>query len=325
MVQSNGTIQLGQTGINISQLGLGTWSWGDRFFWTYGQTHLKEDVEQAFFTTIEAGINFIDTAPIYGSGKSEKMLGALLKKSPKDLIVATKVVPYPWNLSKDYLMRALKASLKRLGRDAIDLYMIHWPLPPISIKVWMDAMAQAHKEGLIRAVGVSNFNVSKTTKAQQALQAHGLSIAANQLHFSLLHRRPETSGLMDYCLKEGIAFVAYSPLGQGLLTGKYAPDCPLPKGLMRLGNKRVIHEIQPLIQLMREIGEGHGGKTTAQVAINWVICKGAIPLVGAKNQQQASENVGALGWRLTSKEVASLDEACQPVQLSFPMEAFVGL
>ncbi len=325
MVLPPETIQLGQTGIRISELGLGTWSWGDRIFWAYGQTHIEKDVEEAFLTNIEAGINFIDTAPIYGSGRSEEMLGSLLKKTPKDLIVATKYVPYPWKMSKNSLIHALKASLKRLGRAFIDLYMIHYPLPPIPIERWMEMMAEAHKEGLVRAIGVSNFNEEKMLLAQKALNKHGLFLAANQIHYSLLRRRPEALGLLDRCRKEGITFIAYSPLGQGLLTGKYTPDRPLPKGFMRLGNRRIIREMQPLIKRMRQIGEAHGSKTPAQVAINWVMCKGAVPLVGAKNQLQASENLGALGWKLSEEEIALLDEACTSTQLSFPMETFVGL
>jgi aryl-alcohol dehydrogenase-like predicted oxidoreductase len=157
------------------------------------------------------------------------------------------------------------------------------------------------------------------------LDKHGLALASNQVHFSLLHRTPEINGLLETCRREGITLIAYSPLGQGLLTGKYKPDGIQPKGFMRLGGKKIIAAIQPLLEEMRQVGKNHGDKTPAQVAINWVISKGAVPLVGAKNAVQASENLGALGWQLTDEEVSTLDKASQKVQISFPMERLVGL
>ncbi len=309
-------IQLGRTEMMISPMGLGTWAWGDRIFWKYGDGYTREDLTEVFQASVDAGINFIDTAETYGFGSSEKILKSILTK---DIVVATKFFPYPWRLTPRSLVSGLRGSLKRLGASSIDLYIMHWPFPPISIESWMDAMTEAFNEGLIKAVGVSNYNPSQMEQADLRLQKHGLRLAANQVHFSLLHRQSELDGLIKTCRQENISVIAYSPLGQGLLTGKYVPGGPMPKGLNRLGNKRLIKDLQPLINELRNIGETMGGKTPAQVAINWVIQKGCIPIVGAKNRHQAEENAGAMGWNLPEEQIAILDSFSNVVSAAFPL------
>lgn len=312
-------VTLGKTNIRISRIGLGSWAWGDRLFWAYGVTHSLKDVEAALRTSLEAGINLIDTAEVYGFGNSEKLLGRLLQNTEARIILASKIFPYPWRLSTRSLIRGLKGSLHRLGLEAIDLYMMHWPLPPIKVERWTESLVHAYQEGLIKAIGVSNYSLPQMRRAQQVLAKHGLSLSANQIHFSMLHHEPEKSGLLEACIEDQVTILAYSPLGQGLLTGKYSPTSTLPKGLMRLGNRKIIANLQPLIALMKEIGEKYGGKTPAQIAINWVICKGAVPIVGAKNQRQAADNAGSLGWSLSKEDVDRLQAASEPIQLSFPM------
>ncbi|NOX62442.1 MAG: aldo/keto reductase [Chloroflexi bacterium] len=302
-------VQLGRTHMSISVVGLGTWAWGDRLMWGYGKGFGDDDIRQAFEASVAAGINFLDTAEIYGRGRSESLVGRLIHLCNTPLVVATKCFPYPYRVSARWLSKALNKSLKRLHMEQVHLYQMHWPFPPVSIESWMNAMADAVEAGLVRAVGVSNYNLEQTQRAVAALARRGLALASNQVSYSLLYRQPEQSGLLDYCREQGVTLIAYSPLAQGLLTGKYSPQSR-PPGLRRLRFRRnMLERVQPLIALMREIGEGHGGKTPAQVALNWVICKGAIPIPGAKNAHQAEQNAGAMGWRLSSEEVAALDKA----------------
>ncbi len=315
--RSNDVVPLGRTGMNISVLGLGTWQWGDRFFWGYGSTHDHSDIQAAFQTSLAAGINFFDTAEVYSLGKSEKFLGRFVKTislpERKSLVIGSKFSPLPHRLRKDQMRRALNGSLRRLGMNQIELYQIHWPYSARSIKTWVEGLADAMEAGLIRAAGVSNYNPKQLKRAWLVLKERGYSLASNQVEYNLLNRRIEKTGLLALCQELEVTLIAYSPLAQGLLTGKYTPEHK-PSGF-RSGshNQALMEKIQPLIGKMREIGEGHGGKTPAQVALNWTICKGAVAIPGAKNQRQALENAGALGWRLAPEEVAALDRASDEV------------
>jgi aryl-alcohol dehydrogenase-like predicted oxidoreductase len=222
--------------------------------------------------------------------------------------VATKFLPYPWRLGKDTLRKALAGSLARLRLQQVALYQIHWPLPPTPIETWMDALADAVDAGLTRVVGVSNYDAEQMRRAHDALARRGVPLASNQVQYNLLHRDPERTGLLKLCHELGVTLIAYSPLAKGLLTGKYTPENP-PAGLRgRTVRANTLARIQPLIGLLAEIG-GRYGKTPSQVALNWIICKGAVPIPGAKNARQAQENAAALGWRLTAGEVAALDAA----------------
>jgi aryl-alcohol dehydrogenase-like predicted oxidoreductase len=307
-------ITLGKTEVQITPLGVGTWSWGDRLFWSYGNTHTNADVQAAFEASVTAGINFFDTAEIYGRGRSERLLGQFARADGHKVVTATKFMPFPWRLRRGSLVGALRKSLDRLGPPQIDLYQVHWPLPPISIETWMEGLSDAFEAGLTRAVGVSNYNVSQMRRAHAALARRGVPLASNQVQYSLLHRAPEQDGLLDACRELGVTSIAYSPLGMGLLSGKYTPENRPPGMRGRRFSRQRLAEIQPLIAKLREIGEAHGGKTPAQVALNWVIYKGAVPIPGAKNAQQAEQNAQALGWRLTDEEVAALDAVSAEVQ-----------
>jgi len=308
-------LPLGNSSLTILPLGVGTWQWGDRMMWNYSKSHTIADVQEAFRVSWEAGIRFFDTAEVYGSGLSERLLGRFIKETSGNAVIATKFMPLPWRAGRRAMRTALKNSLQRLEMDCVDLYQMHWPFPPVSIEARMDSMADLVDAGLTKAVGVSNYNVAQTKRAYMALKKRNIPLASNQVEYSLLNRNAERSGLLRLCQEIGISIIAYSPLAKGALTGKYTPD-HLPSGLRsRTYNRALFTKIQPLIKLMREIGLAHDGKTPAQVALNWAICKKVIVIPGAKNGQQASENLGALGWRLSASEVAALDQSSDGVMV----------
>lgn len=318
MTDVNAKVTLGKTDIQIAPLGLGAWAWGDRLVWGYGRGgYTDQDIRLAFDSSIEMGVDFIDTAEVYGSGRSERLLGQFLaetrQKLDHPLVVATKFFPYPWRLSRKSLLRALKGSLRRLGLEKVDLYQIHWPWPPIPVETWAEALAEAVQAGLTRAVGVSNYTEEQMRRTYEVLAKRGIPLASNQVQYHLLNRKVEFNGLLKTCQDLGITLIAYSPIAKGILTGKYTPENPPPGVRGRMYTRSQLQALQPLIQSMRKIGEEHGGKTPSQVALNWLICKGAVPIPGAKNVRQASENAGALGWRLSEAEVAYLDEISQPL------------
>lgn len=297
-------------------LGIGTWSWGDRLFWGYGQGYRDDDLQNAFQATVEAGIRFFDTAEVYGQGRSETLLGQFIHATTRPTLIATKFMPYPWRLSRRQLLKALTGSLHRLQLPYVDLYQIHTPLPPISIEVWMEAMLQAVEKGLTRAVGVSNFDHFQMQRASDALLRQGVHLASNQVEYHLLNRKIEKNGLLQECKDQGITVIAYSPLAMGALTGKYSLDKPMNGIRGSRYPPQTLQRIQPLLNLMRDIGLEHESKTPAQVALNWIICKGALPIPGAKNISQADQNAGAVGWILSENEINALDEMSDRVSIS---------
>jgi aryl-alcohol dehydrogenase-like predicted oxidoreductase len=290
------------------QFGVGTWAWGDRLYWGYGNSYHEDDLQAACQTCLAAGINFFDTAEVYGQGLSETLLGKFLKNVDPQPIIATKFMPYPWRLSRSSLIKALRNSLKRLNRVKVDLYMMHQALPPIRIETWMEAMVEAYSAGLTAAIGVSNYDRHNMQRAYDSLIGQGIQLASNQMEYSLLERKVEKNGLLKHCQDLGVTLIAYSPLAEGALTGKYTPENPIPGFRGTSINRSFLAKIRPLITTMKIIGAAHEGKTPAQVAINWVMCKGAVPIPGAKTSEQAEQNAGAAGWRLTADEVALLDE-----------------
>lgn len=298
--------------LHAIEMGLGAWSWGDRVIWQYGRGYTDDDIREAFQTSITEGIRFIDTAEVYGSGRSERMTGQFLKETDQAVLVATKFFPLPWRLTKDSIPSALKRSLDRLGLEKVDLYQIHWPSPLLPVERTMDGLVTCIDKGWARTVGVSNFDQSQMLRAFSALERKSVPLASNQVHYSLLNRKVEKNGLLARCNELGIRLIAYSPLEMGLLTGKYTPANP-PPGSRGGRYVNLISKIGPLIKLMTEIGQDHGGKSNAQVALNWVMLKGALPIPGAKNASQALQNAGALGWKLTDEEMAKLDQVSDSV------------
>jgi aryl-alcohol dehydrogenase-like predicted oxidoreductase len=276
--------------------------------WSYGRGYGDADIQAAYEASLEAGINFIDTAEAYGSGRSERLIGGFLSGTQPPPVIATKFMPYPWRWTKGALAGALRRSLERLKLERVDLYQVHWPWPPVSVETWADGLADVVQQGLARAVGVSNYNEAQMRRAYAVLAKRGIPLASNQVEYSLISRNVEFNGLMKACQEFNITLIAYSPLGMGVLSGKYGPDKPLPGLRGRRYTRSYLEKAEPLLRRMGEVGRAHEGKTLSQVAINWCMCKGSLPIPGAKNERQARENAGALGWRLSDTEVASLDE-----------------
>ena len=324
-------IPLGQTGIQISPLGIGSNAWGAgrKALQIGGQA--DPAMRAVFEAALAAGINLFDTAEVYNFGGSEKTYGlflpefrsqAPLREGEQTLptlpgggqvVVASKFFPYPWRWSRAALKAALQSSLARLHIRQIDLYLVHFPLPPVRPETWVEALAEVHDAGLARAVGVSNFNAGQMRRAHALRARRGIPLACNQVEYSLLKRDVERNGLLALCKELGVTLVAYRPLAYGMLTGRYTAG-QRPGGWRGLTlNRRALQAAQPLLELLRTTGEAHEGKTTAQVALNWLICKGAVPIPGASRAGHVQANAAALGWRLSNDEVAALDQASSAV------------
>ncbi len=337
--------KLGASELVVPALGIGVWSWGDKSIWGYGQSYTQDDITQAYRTCLDAGFNFFDTAEIYSNGESERLLGACKKADGRPIVIASKFAPPMTRFSRTTrtsarsLLGALDQSLERLGVECIDLYQIHFPSPLLKVDALMDALAEAVQAGKVRAVGVSNYSAAMMRQAHARLAQHHIPLASNQVHYNLLYRYPETNGVLDACRELDVALIAYSPLEQGILTGKYRPGsaAPLPIPFARraiasitprldpAGDtkgsistfQRLLHgtrdkrpaKLEPLFVVLEEMARAHE-KTIAQVALNWLVCQDEriIPIPGAKNARQASENIGALGWRLTEEERTRINQ-----------------
>ncbi len=308
---------LAGTEVSIPLLGVGTWAWGDRSTWGmggYDANLTRDSIQEAWVASIDAGVTLFDTAEVYGRGESERIIGAMLatdRDRAASVVVATKFMPSPWKLQVgNALLKSLRASLDRLGLPIVDLYQIHGPISLRSHAVMAEALAAAHQEGLVKAVGVSNYSGKETRSMAKELSTRGMALASNQIEFSLLRRSPETDGLLSTCAEVGVLPLAYSPIGQGRLTGKYSASNPPPG--KRNFSKHPMAIVDRIVAELRQIGDKHGGKTPSQVALNWVTAKGAVPIPGAKNRHQAEENAGALGWRIDEEDLARLDQAALP-------------
>ncbi len=305
MPTKNEYIRLGSSDLHVSPLGMGTNSWG---------SNGKPDPEKkaTFEAALAAGINFIDTAEVYTLGGSERTVAQCLESTKGEAVIATKFMPLPWRLGKSRLGEALNRSLERLNLPRVDLYMTHFPFPPVPIETWMDGLADAVQAGLTRAAGVSNYNEQQMRRAHAALAKRGVPLASDQVEFSLLKRGPERKGLLAACKELGVTLVAYRPLCSGLLSGKYTPEDPPPGLRGRRYNRAYLVKVAPLAALVREIASAHR-KTPSQAALNWIICKGALPIPGAGSPRHAEENAGALGWQLSADEMAALDKASEKI------------
>ena len=297
--------------ITLPSLGIGTWAWGDSLFWGYGSDYGETEVQNAFDAAIASGASFFDTAEVYGFGESERLLGRFLKQTPQPVQIATKYFPLPWRFGKQAVTDALTASLKRLEVEQIALYQVHMPFDFfMGQPTLMEALAEEVKRGRILTVGVSNYSAAQMQQAHDLLAQYDVPLAVNQVRYSLLTRKIEQNGILELARKLGITILAYSPLAQGLLTGKYTPDKPeRVTGARKIDPKfsaQGLSKIEPLITHLKQLGEKYQ-KTTVQVALNWLIMQeNVIPIPGAKNAQQAAENAGAMGWQLSAEDVRQL-------------------
>lgn len=312
-MQGEPAVELGD-GLSISPLGVGAWAWGTSRLWGYGGEYGRAEVEAAFRASIENGVDLVDTAEIYGNGESERIIGRILREGNFDRkpIIASKFAPLPYRLDPRSLHKALDRSLARLGLETLDLYQIHFHNPLLNVERLMDALAEAVKEGKVRHVGVSNYSAEQMRRAHDRLATHDIRLSSNQVQYSLLSREPETNGVLDTCRELGVTLIAYSPLAQGLLSGKYGPGGVKPAGLVRRFSGRFrasgLEEILPLVNALRRIGDNRD-KTPSQVALNWLITQqNVLAIPGAKNEDQALQNAGALGWALTPEDVGELDQ-----------------
>lgn len=296
----------------IAPLGVGTWAWGDKATWGmggYDAALTEASIAEAWEASLDAGVTLFDTAEVYGRGESERIIARLLAADPSkrdSLVLATKFMPSPWKLNVRAAMRsALEASIERLGVQRVDLYQIHGPISLRSHGALADALAAVHADGLTRAVGVSNYSIKEMGSIHRELAARSVPLASNQIELSLLRRRPETNGLLDACKRLGVVPLAYSPIGQGRLTGKYSASNPPPG--RRTFSAHPMEQVDRVVAELRRIGDSNNGRAPSQIALRWIIEKGAVPIPGAKNARQARENAGALGWALTPDDVAALD------------------
>lgn len=301
-------MELGRSGIKLAPLGVGAMTWATTSRMAYGGTDARQ-AAQALAESISGGVSLVDTAESYGN---EEQVGGLVNGHP-EVVLATKYMPWPTR-RRSSVGRALDASLARLGRDHVDLYQVHMAPKGMSIRTLMRELAVAHHDGRVRAIGVSNFNPAQLRRAHAELAIAGIPLASNQVQYSLLHRKPETSGMVDACRELGVTLIAYMPLASGALTGKYTAD-DRPGGVRRFlpvvsryFSAGALEAVTPVVGLLTEIGKRHDA-TPPQVALRWLIQHGALPIPGAKNGTQARSNAGALHIALEPAEMDALDQA----------------
>ncbi|MEE2702819.1 MAG: aldo/keto reductase [Myxococcota bacterium] len=303
-------ITIGASGLRVPRIGIGAMPWSDSTGFGYGSKLGLGEARGAFEACVSAGVRLFDTAEIYGFGKSERILGELVRKESRPTNIATKYAPYPWRLGRGTLVKALKRSLGRLGVESVDLYQIHFPTPWASIPQLMEGLADAVEAGLTRTVGVSNYSADQMREAHAALARRGIPLASNQVEYSLVKRTPETNGVLDACRQLDVALIAYCPLGRGALSGKYKRGASPSdrRRRTRLFQDETLERMAPLLAGMREVGRAHGDATPAQVALNWLARQShVLPIPGAKNETQARDNAAALDWTMSESEAARLD------------------
>ena len=314
--------RLGQTDIEITPIGLGVMQFagGAGILGMMFPEISQETMDGIIRAALDGGINWFDTAEMYGRGRSEQGLANALRAAEKkddEVIVATKW--FPMFRTARNISRTIHDRIRFLNRYSIDHYIVHQPWGFSSPEAEMDAMADLVEGGKIRSVGVSNFNAEQMRRAHTALQKRGLPLAANQMQYSLLHRKIETNGVLAAAKELGITITAWSPLASGLLTGKFHKDPEIlnktPLG-RRMRLRREIERSRPLIQALEEVAINHDA-TPAQIALNWLIHfqgETVVAIPGASKAKQAEDNAGVMNFKLTNEEMARLDELSRVLQ-----------
>lgn len=310
------TQQLGKSDLEITPIGLGAWAIGGggyQFGWG------PQDDEESINTihrAIDLGLNWVDTAAVYGLGRSEEVVGRALKGRADRPYVFTKCARV-WdehgkvsgNLQPESIRRECEASLRRLQVDAIDLYQMHWPDPDADVEAGWETMAQLQKEGKVRYIGVSNFNVSQLKRAMSIAPVTSL-----QPPYSLLRREIETE-ILPFCMEHDIGVIVYSPMASGLLTGAMTREriANLPQDDWRRGSSEFqephLSRNLQLVQLLTDIGFPHQ-MSPGEVAIAWALAHPAVTgaIVGARHPDQISNLVGAAEFRLSESEQEEIEE-----------------
>ena len=306
--------------IDLPLMGCGTWAWGNRLLWGYDES-MDTQLQEVFDLCVSNGVTLFDTGDSYGTGKlngqSEKLLGKFDREytgvNKNKICLATKLAAYPWRLTSKSMVKAGQASIQRMGR--VDLAQMHWSTAnyfPWQEERLLDGLGDLYEQGIVKGIGLSNYGTKRLRRMHAKFSRRSIPIATLQVQYSLLSTYPVTElGIKETCDELGIKLIAYSPLCLGILTGKYT-DSTYPKGLRSLLFRRLVPEAKPVLDCLQAIAQERN-KTMAQVAINWCIAKGAIPIPGAKNIKQSQENIAAKDWRLDAGEVAELDRAAAGV------------
>jgi len=307
---------LGQTGYQVTPIGLGVmqFSGSSGVFKMVFPDLSQQDMTAIVKTALDGGINWFDTAEMYGQGKSEQGLANALKElhlEDGQVIIGTKWFPIMRTASN--IPRTIDERIKYLDGYSIDLYMVHQPWGFSSPEKEMDAMANLVEAGKIRSVGVSNFNRDQMVRAHRALEKRGIPLAVNQVQYSLLHRKIETDGVLDAAKELGITIVAWSPLARGILSGKYFnnPDAydklPLGRKMMMRAH---IRDSMVVVAEQARLAEKYQ-VTSSQVALNWLINfqgETVLAIPGASKVYQADEAAGAMQFKLSDEDLAKLDK-----------------
>ncbi|PIQ98048.1 MAG: oxidoreductase [Nitrospinae bacterium CG11_big_fil_rev_8_21_14_0_20_56_8] len=304
--------KLGGTDLEISAIGFGAWGIGGAPFWNNeGDAASARALRKA----LDLGINFFDTAPVYGFGHSETLIGKTLKPVRDKVIYATKcglrwsqkaLKGISHNAKKSSIFEEIEDSLKRMQTDYIDLYQVHWPDSKTPQEETMEALLELQRQGKIRHIGVSNYSVEQ----MQACLKVG-RIVSLQPEYSLVNRSIEKE-TVPFCRENHIGIIAYSPLASGVLTGKYDKNTRFTdwrgKGIIGTFSGDGYHKIIDRVERLKELA-GQAGKTCGQMAINWIVHQPGLTcaLLGVKNDKQMEENVQALGWTLGSEQSAEID------------------
>lgn len=312
---------LGQTGIEITPIGLGMMEFagGGGMMGPVFPVIDQQEKTATIKAGLEGGVNWFDTAELYGAGVSEQSLATGLKAlgvKDQDVVIATKW--WPLFRTARNIPKTIEDRLRFLDGYSIDLYQVHQPFSFSSPEAEMDAMAELVKAGKIRSVGVSNFNAGQMRRAHRQLQKYGLPLASNQVRYSLLDRSIERNGVLSTAKELGITVIAYTPLGSGMLSGKYhkQPELLAKKNrYWRMRLQRTLEKSRGLVSMLEEIAV-HYQVTASQVALNWVInAQGdtVVTIPGVTRVGQAQESAGAMKFELTGAEIARLNEASNAV------------
>ena len=308
--------RLGKTDIKVTPIGLGVMQFagGAGLFGKAFPRLSQEEKNIIIQTALEGGINWFDTAELYGFGRSEQGLSAGLKAAKiknGDVIIGTKW--FPIFRTARSIPKTIHDRVRYLDGYSIDLHMVHQPWSFSSIEDQMDALADLAEAGIIRTVGISNFNESQMRRAHAALEKRGLPLAANQMEYSLLDRRIESNGVLSAAKELGITITAYTPLGYGLLTGKYHKNPELleqASPIRRRMLKRDLEITRSLVDTLEEIGKNYNAMP-GQVALNWVIHfhgETVVTIPGATKAYQVEQSAGAMKFKLSEAELNRLDE-----------------